>query len=173
MLCEKKKGRPWKLNADVQIQVHTLPSQLEVDLHDFTAGFLLHITLLKGRKNYFLLCINLVFYVFIYLFCSYSVSCIFWSVFNNSSVKHKDEVFHSPEPQLSEDGVNHVRGCWTSGKLWWDEGGEGVGGSVLFLFSASGCWYIFIRSCWSSLPPQHIKFSESLHTAIRHILSGN
>lgn len=49
-----------------------------------------------------------------------------------------------------------------------------LGGSVLFFFSASGCWYIFIISCWSSLPPQHIKFSsESLHTAIRHILSGN
>lgn len=101
-------------------------------------------------------------------------------MFNNSLVKHKDEVFRSPQPQLSEDAVNRVRGRWTSGKLWRDGGGVSdqsplVGGICpLFFFSASGCWYIFIIRCWSSLPPQHIEFSsESLLTAVRHILSGN
>lgn len=32
------------------------------------------------------------------------------------------------------------------------------GGFVLFFLSAFGCWYISRISCWSSLPPQHIKF---------------
>lgn len=51
------------------------------------------------------------------------------------SVKGKNDVFHSPEPQLSQGTVNHAGVVATSGKLW--EGGfrsEPSGGSALLIF---------------------------------------
>lgn len=93
---------------------------------------------------------------------TYSISCIFSCI--SQSVKGKDDVFHSPEPQLSQRTVNHAGVVETSGKLW--EGRTQIRAeradlpSFFFFFSASGCWYIFIIICQSLLPSQHIKFSS-------------
>lgn len=78
------------------------------------------------EKSYCLSLINLVFEFFWHL--SYG---IFRPCCTCQSVKDEDDVFHSPEPQLSQDSVNHARGSVTSGKLWKWLGSDQSYGSLI------------------------------------------
>lgn len=60
-----------------------------------------------------------ILYLFVFFYTSLTVFHVFscCAVSVSQSVKGKDDVFHSPEPQLSLGSVNHARVVATSGKL--------------------------------------------------------
>lgn len=90
----------------------------------------------------------------------------------SQSVKDEDDVFHSPEPQLSQDSVNHARGSVTSGKLWKWVGSDQSHGSLL----VSPWLLIYLyNNLSSSFLPNTSNFHQSqsvpLCVAWSHLLS--
>lgn len=125
---------------------------------------------LMVRKKYSHLCINLVFVFFALCFQYFMY---FQSVLYQSLSWWKVRVMSSTAQSHSSQ-----RRVWITQGLFW----KALEGQILIraqwggpssFFSASGCWYIFVKTCQSLLLSQHIKFSSKSSLCLEVVISSN